>query len=137
MGSSKSESKISSTNAIPEFKRSLDAATTTEQIKESFTQFGPIIEGWIKDSFGDSGYERAVEGIRNMREEGISMEEPELYNDFMRSLKSKLLTEQLGGDRQEMWFKLRVYKLGLLDKKTSASSTVTEEEEAQHFLSAR
>lgn len=71
-----------------------------------------------------------------MREELIEMEEPGAFNDFIRSLKRKLLAEELGGDRREMWWEIKKNKLGLIDKKSSEQSTV-DEEEGKTFLSSR
>lgn len=71
-----------------------------------------------------------------MRQEMIEMEEPEIWNDFIRGLKGKLLGEDLGGDRREMWWEIRRHKLGLIERKASEPSTVNEEE-AKAFLSSR
>ena len=56
------------------------------------------------------------------------MEEPGLYNDFVRKLKDKLLGEQLGGERREMWWRIRVNRLGLIDKKLCPVSDVDEQD---------
>lgn len=71
-----------------------------------------------------------------MREELIEMEEPEVYNEFVRELKRQLLAEELGGDRREMWAEVRKNRLGLVEKKSSERSKVGEEE-AKEFLSFR
>ena len=71
-----------------------------------------------------------------MREEMIEMEEPGIWNDFVRGLKAKLLSEELGGDRREMWAEMRLHRLGLIEKKHSPPSVVTEEE-AKEFLSRK
>lgn len=87
-----------------------------------------IIEDQIRHSLGDVNYDRVIEGLGVMREELISYEEPASYNDFMRQLKEKLLKEELGGDRRELWWLVRRSKLGLIDKEQSDRSEVTEEE---------
>jgi hypothetical protein len=87
-----------------------------------------IIETQIKHSLGDANYERVVEGLGTMREELVDYEEPTLYNDFLTSLKGKILSEELGGDRQELWWLVRKSKLGLIDQNTSEVSNVTEDE---------
>lgn len=91
---------------------------------------GAIVEKIIINSVGDSAYDRAAESIGVMREECIEMEEPGVFNDFARGLKKKLLSEELGGDRREMWYKMRVSKLGLIGKTVSEVSNVDEEEAA-------
>jgi len=51
-----------------------------------------------------------------------------LYNDFARQLKDKILKEELGGDRRELWWLIRRSKLGLIDESMSEQSDVSEEE---------
>jgi len=97
---------------------------------------GAIIESHITHSFGDSGYGRAIEEMRVMREELVELEEPGLWNAFVRGLKGKLLGGELGGERREVWWEVRRDGLGLVDSKVSALSEVGEEE-AREFLSAR
>ena len=57
-----------------------------------------------------------------------SYDEPTLYNEFLVQLKEKLLKEELGGDRRELWWLVRRSKLGLIDERQSEQSKVTEEE---------
>ncbi len=66
----------------------------------------------------------------------IEMEEPRIWNEFIRGLKGKLLGQELGGERREMWWEVRKHKLGLIEKKTSQPSSVTEEE-AREFLKSK
>lgn len=63
-----------------------------------------------------------------MRDEMIEIEEPAVYNGFIRGLKSKLLAGELGGDRREMWQEIRKNNLGLVEKRHSEGSEVGEEE---------
>lgn len=128
--------RISPTNAIPEFKQTLTQAETIETIKDAVKQMTSIIEDQIKNSLGDANYDRVIEEMGVMREELISFEEPALYNDFLRQLKDKLLKEELGGDRRELWWLLRRSQLGLINQRESDQSDVTEEQ-AKEFLSAR
>ncbi|PGH15087.1 ATP-dependent DNA helicase II subunit 2 [Helicocarpus griseus UAMH5409] len=120
--------KISSENAIPEFKQSLVSSQDLDAVKDAVKQMSTIIENQIRHSLGDANYERAVEGLGTMKEELVAFEEPGLYNDFIRSLKAKLLGDELGGDRREMWWYIRKNRLGLIDKKLSEFSDVTEED---------
>lgn len=87
-----------------------------------------ILEDQIHTSFADANYDRVIEGLGVMREELISYEEPGLYNDFLSQLKEKLLKEELGGDRRELWWLIRRSKLGLIDKSQSDRSQLTEEQ---------
>lgn len=90
-----------------------------------------ITRSLITYSLGDSGYGRAVENIGVMREELIILEMPELYNDMIIDLRKKLLGGELGGDRRDLWFKLRGLKLGLVTKDNCELSDVTEEQAAE------
>ena len=128
--------KISPTNAIPEFKQMLATTENLDAIKDAVKQMTTIIENQIRTSFGDNAYERAIEAIGVMRQEMIELEEPGLYNDALRELKQKIMGEELGGNRKEMWWYVRKNRMGLIDKKGSAMSDVTEEE-ANAFLTAR
>ncbi|KAL9121537.1 MAG: hypothetical protein Q9187_001908 [Circinaria calcarea] len=132
----KKKVKISRDNAIPDFRQMLDNAEDPNAIQDAANQLSSIIEAQIQDSFGDNGYGPALEELRVLREELIEMEEPGIYNKFITGLKRKLLAEELGGDRREMWWEIRKTRLGLIDKKASPQSDLTEEE-AKQFLSSR
>lgn len=120
--------KISAENAIPEFKQLLATTEDSGAIQEASKQMITIIENYIRHSTGDSGYGKAVEAIRVMKEELNDLEEPGIFNDFMLQLKEKLLGGKLGGERREMWWRIRANRLGLLDKKSSDRSEVSEED---------
>lgn len=120
--------KISAENAIPEFKQMLSRADNLDIIHDAVKQMASIIETQITHSLGDANYDRVVEGLGTMREELVDYEEPTLYNDFLGTLKGKILGEELGGDRKELWWLIRKSKLGLIDQATSEVSKVTEDE---------
>ncbi|CAI7643287.1 hypothetical protein PCG10_003432 [Penicillium crustosum] len=127
--------KISTENAIPEFKQTLSRAENIDAIHDAVQQMAKIIETQITHSLGHSNYDRVIEGLGTMREELVDYEEPVIYNDFVRQLKSKMLRGELGGDRRELWWFVRKGKLGLIGKSEVDSSAV-EEEEVQEFLAA-
>ncbi|KAM0803465.1 SPOC like C-terminal domain-containing protein [Usnea florida] len=137
--SNKSNKKIKITreNPIPEFRQALDTAESEDAIHDAARQFSRIIEAQIKDSFGDIAYDKAVEELGMMRTEMIEMEEPEVYNEFVRSLKEKLLGEELGGDRREMWYAIRKTRLGLIGTGSSDKSRVDEDEAKAFLLSSK
>lgn len=120
--------KISPENAIPEFKQLLSRADNVEAILDAVEQMGTIIENQIKHSLGDANYDRVIEGLGTIREELIEYEEPAAYNELLRGLKKKILGDELGGDRKELWWLLRKSKLGLIDQNVSERSEVTEDE---------
>ncbi|KAJ5198790.1 uncharacterized protein N7498_007907 [Penicillium cinerascens] len=120
--------RISPENAVPEFKQMLSRAESVETIHDAVKQMAVIIEAQVKHSLGDANYERVVESLGTMREELVDYEEPALYNDLVRQLKEKILNEELGGDRLELWWLVRKSKLGLIDQNVSERSEVSEEE---------
>lgn len=128
--------KVDPNNAVPSFKRALDASQALEDIEEAAKQMGAIIQSLITDSFGDSKYAQAMECLGVMREEITNLEEPGLFNTFVRDLKKQLLAGALGGDRRDFWFKVRWTRLGLIDQKQSEVSDVTAEEadEVSHCI---
>ncbi|MCJ1355467.1 MAG: ATP-dependent DNA helicase II subunit 2 [Icmadophila ericetorum] len=133
LGNSSKRAKISTDNPIPEFKRMMANAEDITTIQDAAKQLGDIIESQVRSSFGAIKYGQAIEELTVMREELIEMEEPGLYNDFIRRFKKKLLKEELGGDRRELWFMVRRDKLGLVEKKVAPQSDIMEEE-ASDFL---
>ncbi|CAO1599934.1 ATP-dependent DNA helicase yku80 [Xanthoria calcicola] len=134
LGGDQKKARVSAQNAIPDFKRLLDSAESIDALRDAAQQLGKIIEGRIKDSFGNIAYARALDEIRTLREEMTEMEEPALFNDFARQLKRKLLAEELGGNRKDFWWEFRKSKLGLVDKKATETSDATEED-AKSFWS--
>ena len=129
--STANKNRISAENAIPEFKQILADAEDVETIKNSVSQMSGIIRNWVVNSMGDSNYGRATEGIRVMRQECIELEEPGLFNGFLRDLKSQIFEEKLGGDRREMWWQIRSNRLGLIQKDIAPQSEVEEDEARQ------
>lgn len=127
--------RISQENPIPEFKQTLARAENIEDVKDAVNQMASIIDEQIRDSLGDSNYARAVEELIVIRSEMTELEEPVLYNNVLRSLKKKIVAEELGGNRREMWWCIRKNRTGVIDKRTSTVSDVTEEE-AREFMAA-
>ncbi|TDZ32117.1 ATP-dependent DNA helicase II subunit 2 [Colletotrichum spinosum] len=134
--SSAKRPRISAQNAIPEFKRALDTSTDLSHVGQAAEEMGEIIRSLVTDSFGDANYARAAENLGVMREGLVEFEEPQVYNDFIRDLKKKILSGELGGDRREMWWRVRTSRLGLIDVGTSEVSSVSKEE-ANEFLKSK
>jgi ATP-dependent DNA helicase 2 subunit 2 len=120
--------KISPDNAIPEFRQALDEPENMDLVKESVKQMGIIIQDQIRTSFGSKNYDRALEGLKVVRGEMLLMEEPTLYNDVLRGLKSKLMADELGGNRREFWWRVRTEGLTLIDKEQLEHSDMSKEE---------
>jgi ATP-dependent DNA helicase 2 subunit 2 len=128
--------KIDAANLIPSFKNALAASDDLETIQEAADSMSGEIRTLIKGSVGDSGYGRALEALRVMRDELTELEEPEIWNAFIRGLKSDLLEGKLNGNRKDMWWKIRGSKYGLVDRKRSLVSEVTEEEASAFYNKA-
>ncbi|TLS29769.1 hypothetical protein PpBr36_00453 [Pyricularia pennisetigena] len=133
-GSSRAKrAKISAENSVPEFKQMLASADKVATIENAAKQMGEVVISFINTSMGDMNYDRAAENIRVMRDELVALEEPVFYNDFLKSLKTKIVSGELNGDRREMWWRIKFEKLGLITQKESEVSSVTEDEAAQFF----
>lgn len=123
-------------NAIPSFKQTLAAPEDVATIRTAATQLIAIIHDLARSSFGDRNYGQIVELVGVFRQEMLELEEPGLFNDFLREFKRRCLDGEggdLGGDRRELWWKVRATKLGLIDKRGCHLSEVGEEE-AREFM---
>ncbi|KAF2865286.1 SPOC like C-terminal domain-containing protein [Massariosphaeria phaeospora] len=125
--------KIELGNLIPSFKQALAATDDLEAIQAAADAMASAIRSLIAESVGESAYGRALEAIRVMRDEITELEEPEMYNKFARELKADLLGGKMKGDRREMWWRIRGSRYGLIDRKRSFASGVTEEEAAEFY----
>lgn len=132
----RSTKRLDPQNAIPEFKQLLATSEdeSLTEVKEACTQLQTIISNWVRHSVGDSGYGRAIEALRVMREEVLDYEQPELYNGMLRALKGDVLEGKLGGDRKDFWYQVRVNRLGLIRKSEMGASEVGDEEAREFML---
>ncbi|KAL9034293.1 MAG: hypothetical protein Q9214_007106, partial [Letrouitia sp. 1 TL-2023] len=135
LGGTTKKSKVSLQNPIPDFRQILDATDTVEGIQDAVDQLGNVIEEQVKNSFGDITYGRVIEELGVVREEMVELEMPEIYNKFVIQFKRKLLNEELGGNRKDLWWEMKKNRIGLIEKRTSERSEVTEEE-AKRFSNA-
>ena len=127
---------ISASNPIPEFRQVLDHPTSPDDISTAAAEFGSIIAKHIEDSFGHQNYDRVIEEMRVLRTEMVEMEEPGLWNDWVRKVKGRLLKGELGGDRFDLWWRIKKNGLGLVGKGESAGSDISEDE-MRRFLVER
>jgi ATP-dependent DNA helicase 2 subunit 2 len=107
---------IDRANAIPEFKQLIAETTDQGEIRALVKQMGAIVEDLTTKSFGEQNFPRTLEMLSVVREEILELEMPAIFNAYMRDLRLKVKNEQLGGDRREWWWKLRLAKLGLIEK---------------------
>ncbi|KAI1340523.1 Ku70/Ku80 N-terminal alpha/beta domain-containing protein [Xylariaceae sp. FL0016] len=129
----KKRTKIDSKNCVPEFKQMLQSAVEESTFDEAAKQMGTITRTIVTDSFGDSGYDRAIQNLGEFRDAMIDYEIPEKYNDFILDFKKRLLSGELGGSRRELWWQIKGARLGLIDKTMSEVSTVNTEEAAEFY----
>jgi ATP-dependent DNA helicase 2 subunit 2 len=125
--------KIEPNNLVPSFKQALAASDDMEAIQEAVDDVAKEIRNLISNSVGDNSYGRALEAIRVVREELTELEEPDIYNAFIKSLKEDILGGKLNGNRRDMWWRIKGSKYGLVDSKRSFASTVTEDEARRFY----
>lgn len=111
----------------------VEYASEESEIEDAAKQMGGIIRSLISDAFGDNKYDQAVEYLGVFRDTMVRWEMPELYNSFLRDIKPRMLSGELGGDRRELWWQMKGARatLGLIDQSTSEPSKVTTEEAIQ------
>ncbi|KAK3636948.1 ATP-dependent DNA helicase yku80 [Elasticomyces elasticus] len=124
---SRKTKRIDPNNAIAEFKQRIANSEERDALKDACKQLKDIIYDWVKHSVGKVNYAKSVEAIRVMREEMNEIDLPGYYNEIMWELRTKLLAGELGENRGEMWYQIRVNKLGLL-KASEADGGVSDEE---------
>lgn len=124
---------IDTKNAIPEFKQIIATSTEISEIRDAFKQMKNILFDWVRHSTGHSAYGQTVEALRVMREETLDFEEAGLFNEVLKDLKENVMAEKLGGDRRDLWYRIRANRLGLISKKEIAQSDITEED-AKAFM---
>jgi ATP-dependent DNA helicase 2 subunit 2 len=136
----RSKKRIDPQNAVPEFKQVLHAAsgddTDIDAVRDACEQLQGIIHTLIKTSVGHTKYKQALELIRTMREECYDKGVEEIFNDFMRDLKKKLLGEELNGNRDDMWHEIRRDRQGLI-LQTDDNPGGASKEEVDQFLKAK
>lgn len=125
--------RIDPQNAVPEFKQMVENTGDISVVEDAVNQLKRIIYDWVRHSVGDSGYGRALEGVRVMREMLVDYEMWQLYNGFLEEFKGMVLGGELGGERREMWLLVRNNRLGLVTKGEVPVSDV-DEEAARAFL---
>lgn len=136
----RTKKQIDPLNAVPEFKQVLHAAsgddTDIDAVRDACLQLQNIIHTLIKTSVGSFKYKQSLELIRTMREECYDKGVEEIFNDFLRDLKKKLLGEELNGNREDMWHEIRRDRQGLIVN-TADNPGGASKEEADEFLKAK
>lgn len=114
------------------FKQALAITDDLAAIQSAADAMVKGIRSLVENTVGESAYRRVLEALRVMRDELTELEEPEMYNNFVREFKKELLEDALKGDRREMWWRLRG-RYGLVDEKRSFVSDITEKEANEFY----
>jgi len=131
--SSTKRQKIDPSNAIPEFVQAVSTAGDVGRIREARRQLSKIIDDLV-DGGDETSVGKVIEMLRIMRREMIEIEEPEEYNSYVKQLKTKL--ESRRGPTREVWYKMKVNRLGLIDKSCEGSKVTPQEaQEVRRILS--
>ncbi|CAG8951924.1 hypothetical protein HYFRA_00005729 [Hymenoscyphus fraxineus] len=125
--------EITKENAIPAFKQRLRLTKSDKEIGVAVKKMDAVICDIIKESTLENGYARALENVRVVREEMVLLEQWEIYNDFIKELKMKILGEKLGVNRRSFFLSIKTAKLGLIDERLVDHSPVTEEEATKFY----
>jgi ATP-dependent DNA helicase 2 subunit 2 len=129
------EPRVDPDNPIPSFRQMLDTTKDPDGIKNAAGQLGSIIEKRVTKDVGGREEDRVIEEMRTLRSEMIEMEEPGVWNKWARQFREKLLKGELGGERRELWWKVRGQgkEMGLIEEGRQGVS----KEEAEGYWSLK
>jgi len=123
-----SRAKIDPNNAVPEFKQMVDLAGDIKAIHSACEQMGEVLQKMTKNSVGEAKYAQVIEGLKVMRNECVELEEARWWNEFVKKFKDELLSENYGGKRSELWWLIKINKLGLITSEECKEGGVNDEE---------
>ena len=128
--------KITMANSIPDFKQLLEATVSSSEILELVTQMAEVIYKMVANTLTDGSFDIVTANMRVLRSQMMDLEMPEIYNDFIRAFKQKLIAGELfennfASNERELWFRVKSKRLGLIDKEVSEHSDISKEEAAQ------
>ncbi|KAG4413194.1 hypothetical protein IFR04_013659 [Cadophora malorum] len=123
------KSDISHENAIPEFKQLMQVTEKDEDIFKAVSQMGKAIRQSLKTAMGNVNHPVIFSQIKAVRDEMIDIDMPEIYNDFIKDLKTRIFQKNEFGDQRNFWADFKFQKLGLI--RGSGNAGVTEEEAAE------
>ena len=121
--------KISKEHPISDFRDML-SNRTEDLVDAAVKQMQVRIVEMVRNSIKDSGFEKALECLRVLREGCINEEEHILFNNFMGKLKMDFYQDK---NFEIFLAKIRTNKVTLITNKESSRSEVTEEQ-AREFL---
>ncbi|KAJ6259432.1 ATP-dependent DNA helicase II subunit 2 [Drechslerella dactyloides] len=120
--------RIHKDNPVPEFRQMIRSVQREQDIQPLVKQMGDIIKAIIQESVADLQYPQAVECLKVLRDECLDLDVFELYDTFIRELKTSL-----EGDRRDFWSRVRKEKLGLVLPSEDERSTVTPEDSSKFY----
>ncbi|XP_031552940.1 X-ray repair cross-complementing protein 5-like isoform X2 [Actinia tenebrosa] len=120
--------EVGTVEPVADFKE-LISRKDVDQFDEAAKQMKDRIVQLIMDSFGDQFYPKAMDCVVALRQESIKAGEAEMFNDFLRDLKSKIFNQRGHG----FWLRLVKDHLTLINKDESPDSSLTKDD-ATKFL---
>ncbi|KAF3929000.1 hypothetical protein ABW19_dt0208141 [Dactylella cylindrospora] len=120
--------QINKDNPVPEFRQMVNAVEESTEVYPLIQQMSDIIKDIIQHSVADLQYGQAIECMKALREECIDLELFELYDSFIKDLKTFLEV-----DRRDFWSRVRKERLGLVLPSEDSRSRVTLEESNRFY----
>lgn len=123
-------------NSIPDFKQLLEASVSSSEIHDLVSQMAKIIYQMAANTATRGSFDMVTANMRVLRSQMMDLEMPEMYNDFIRAFKQKLVAGELfenefASSKRELWFCVKSKRLGLIDTEVSEHSDISKEEAAQ------
>ncbi|CAG8538658.1 13242_t:CDS:10 [Funneliformis caledonium] len=122
--------EVSLADPVGNFKEMI-ANREEDLVTTAVEQMCQVVEHFVKSSFGTSLYDKALECLNLLRETCAKENESELFNKFLRELKTIVFTTN--PPRTNFWELLERNKLSLIIN-TEADDSMTTEKEAEEFL---
>ncbi|KAA6406463.1 MAG: ATP-dependent DNA helicase II subunit 2 [Lasallia pustulata] len=99
---------------IAQVEHYLEATEDPDGISIAANAFGVMVLAYILPSVSASAFEDILTGILLFRNTMDEMEEPDMWNVWVRSLKWKVRSDELGGIGRALWEAMKENGLGLL-----------------------
>ncbi|KAH9487958.1 X-ray repair cross-complementing protein 5 [Bulinus truncatus] len=115
--------QVGTVNPVEDFL-SLISRRDTDLFEEACDQLQKYIEQIVMQSFGQQNYTKALDCLKTLREECIKKLEPNIFNSFIKNLKTVLQAKS----KKDFWEIILKEKQVLISKLDCEESGVTKEE---------
>ncbi|XP_062520922.1 X-ray repair cross-complementing protein 5-like [Corticium candelabrum] len=119
--------EVGTVDPVGDFK-SLISCQDVDMFDEACQQMVRRITQLVFDSFGDQFYSKALECMHALREAAVKLREPDVFNSFLRELKSRMT-----GRSAPFWQRVKAAGISLITSAEANDSTVSRDE-AREFL---